>query len=73
MNKRLHITIREFPRLIGKVVATEPGEYAQLRYKALERIKEKRFKLNNGNFHSTMIKNNYPDLGRVIFSGELII
>ena len=28
--------------LIGKVVATEPGvEYAQLRYKPLERIKDK--------------------------------
>ena len=32
VNKRSHITIREFSRLIGKLVATEPGvEYAQLR------------------------------------------
>ena len=55
MNKRSHITIREFSRLIGKLVATEPGvEYAQLRYKLLERIKEKQLKLNNGNFDSTM-------------------
>ena len=39
---RSHITIREFSRLIGKLVATEPGvEYAQLRYKSLERVKEK--------------------------------
>ena len=55
INKRSHITIREFSRLIGKLVATEPGvEYAQLRYKPLERIKEKQLKLNNGNFDSTM-------------------
>ena len=56
INKRSHITIREFSRLIGKLVATEPGvEYAQLRYKPLERIKEKHLKLNNGNFDSPMI------------------
>ena len=42
INKRSHITIRQFSRLIGKLVTTEPGvEYAQLRYKPLERIKEK--------------------------------
>ena len=42
INKRSHITIREYPRLIGKLVATELGvEYGQLRYKPLERIKEK--------------------------------
>ena len=42
INKRSYITIREFSRLIGKLVATELGvEYAQLRYKPLERIKEK--------------------------------
>ena len=41
MNKRSHITIREFSRLIDKVVVTESGvKYAQLRYKPLERIKE---------------------------------
>ena len=56
VNKRSHISIREFSRLIGKLVATEPGvEYAQLRYKPLERIKEKHLKFNNGNFDSTMI------------------
>ena len=56
VNKRSQITIREFSRLIGKLVATEPGvEYAQLRYKPLERIKEKHLKFNNGNFDSTMI------------------
>ena len=38
--KRSHInTIREFSRLIVKLVATEPGkEYTQLRYKTLERM-----------------------------------
>ena len=56
VNKRSHITIREFSRLIGKLVATEPGvENAQLRYKPLERIKEKHLKFSNGNFDSTMI------------------
>ena len=56
INKRSHITIRELSRLIGKLVATEPGvEYGQLRYKPLERIKEKHLILNNGNFDSTMI------------------
>ena len=56
INKRSHITIREFSRLIGKLVATEPGvEYAQLRYKPFERIKDKHLKINNGNFDSTMI------------------
>ena len=49
------VTIRKFSRLIGKLVATEPGvEYAQLRYKPMERIKEKQLKLNNGNFDAFM-------------------
>ena len=49
--KRSHITIREFSSIICKLVATELGvEYAQLRYKPLERIKEKHLLLNNGNF-----------------------
>ena len=56
INKRSHITIREFSRLIGKVAAIEPGvEYDQLRYKPLDRIKEKHLKLLNGNFDSTMV------------------
>ena len=56
INKRSYITIREFSRLIGKLVATELGvEYAQLRYKPLERIKENHLRLNDGNFDSIMI------------------
>ena len=56
INKRSHITNIEFSRLIGKLVDTEPGvEYAQLRYKPLERIKEEHLKLDNSNFDSTMI------------------
>ena len=52
---RPQVTIREFSKLIGKLVATEPGvEYAQLRYKPMERIKEKQLKLNNGNFDAWM-------------------
>ena len=51
INKRSHIAIRYFSGLIGKLVNTEPGvEYAQLRYKPLERINEKHLKLNIGNF-----------------------
>ena len=50
VNKRSHITIRGFSRLIGKLVATEPGvDYAQLKYKPLERIKEKHLKLKMAN------------------------
>ena len=34
INKRSHINIRDFSRIIGKLVDTEPGvEYAQIRYK----------------------------------------
>ena len=52
---RSEVTIREFSKLIGKLVATEPGvEYAQLRYKPMEKIKEKQLKLNNGNFDASM-------------------
>ena len=43
INQRSHITIRESSRLVGKLehVTTELGvEYAQLRYKPLERIKK---------------------------------
>ena len=72
INKRSHITIREFSRLIGKLVATGLGvEYIQSRYKPLERIKEKQIKLNNGNFDFQQCS--FPDLVRVIFSGGLII
>ena len=56
ISKRSHNNIRELFRLIGKQVTTKLGvEYAQLRYKPLERIKDKQFKLNNGNFDSTLI------------------
>ena len=38
ISKRSHNTIREFSRLIVKLVATEPEvECAQVRYKTLER------------------------------------
>ncbi|MEW8548280.1 MAG: reverse transcriptase domain-containing protein [Candidatus Thiodiazotropha sp.] len=50
-----YISIREFARLIGKLVATEPGvEYAQLRYKPLEQIKDKYLKFHKGNFEAHM-------------------
>lgn len=53
--QKSHIIIREFARLIGKLVATEPGvEYAQLRYKPLEKIKDKQLKKNRGNYDAIM-------------------
>lgn len=45
------ISIREFAKLIGKMVASEPGvQYAPLYYKDLEHFKDKCLKYNNGNF-----------------------
>ncbi|MCG8113708.1 MAG: reverse transcriptase domain-containing protein [Candidatus Thiodiazotropha taylori] len=49
------ITIRQFAKLIGKLVATEPGvEYAPLYYKPLEKVKEKELNSHLGNFDSFM-------------------
>ena len=49
------ITIRKFAKLIGKLVAAEPGiEYAPLYYKPLEKIKEYQLKCHRGNFDSFM-------------------
>ena len=39
INKK-HITIREFAKLIGKMVASEPGLQLPLFYKDLEQIKD---------------------------------
>lgn len=49
------ITIRQFAKLIGKMVATEQGvEYAPLFYKPLERVKDKYLRLNKGDFNKLM-------------------
>ena len=53
--KKQAVTIRTFAKLIGKLVATEPGvEFAQLRYKPLERIKDYYLKIHKGNFDGIM-------------------
>jgi hypothetical protein len=49
------VTFREFAKIIGKLVAAEPGvEYAPLYYKPLEKIKEIELKRHRGNFDSYM-------------------
>ena len=53
--RQKRVTIRKFAKLIGKLVATEPGiEYAPLYYKPLEKIKDKELKIHKGNFDSFM-------------------
>ncbi|XP_052234246.1 uncharacterized protein LOC127846782 isoform X1 [Dreissena polymorpha] len=48
-------TIREFAKLIGKLVAATPGvEYATLFIRPLEKIKEHALSKHNGNFNSYM-------------------
>lgn len=49
------VTIRTYSKLIGKLVAVEPGiEYAPLYYKPLEKLKEQQLKIHRGNFNSFM-------------------
>ena len=51
MLKSKSISIREFAKLIGKMVAAEPGvKYAPLYYKTLELDKDKALKITKGNF-----------------------
>ena len=50
LNKQ-KVTIREFPTLIGKLIASEHGVlYAPLYYKPLEILKDLELKINKGNF-----------------------
>ncbi|XP_053381919.1 uncharacterized protein LOC128549340 [Mercenaria mercenaria] len=50
-------TIREFARVIGKLVAIEPGvQYAGLHYKQLELERDTALKINKGNFDSKITK-----------------
>ena len=52
---RKRVTIREFAKLIGKLVALEQGvEYAPLYYKPLEKVKDIQLKVHHGNFDSFM-------------------
>ena len=49
------VTIREFAKLIGTMVAAEPGvKYAALYYKTLELDKDKALKINKGDFDGEM-------------------
>ena len=51
--KAKFVSIREFAKLIGKMVAAEPGvKYAALHYKTLELEKDIALKSNHGNFDS---------------------
>ena len=44
-------SIRQFARLIRKIVASEPGvEYTPLYYKPLERVKDHQFQISEENF-----------------------
>lgn len=50
------ITIRQFAKLIGKMVSSEPGvQYAPLYYKSLEIQRDLELKINKGNFDGKMI------------------
>ena len=50
------ISIRDFAKLIGILVAAEPGvKYAPLHYKSLELEKDNELKINYGNFDSTKL------------------
>lgn len=53
--KAKSISIRHFAKLIGKMVAAEPGvKYAALHFKSLELEKDKALKINCGNFDNKM-------------------
>ena len=55
MIKNVTMSIREFSKLIGKLVAAEPGvKYAPLHYKPLELQRDCELKKNKGNFDKTM-------------------
>jgi hypothetical protein len=53
--KKSRVTIRQFARLIGKMVAAESGvQYAPLFYKPLEQTKEKYLRKSRGDFNKFM-------------------
>ena len=55
IRKAKSVSIRELAKLIGKMVAAEPGvKYAALHYKTLELEKASALKLNRGNFNASM-------------------
>ena len=55
MLTKSHVSIRDFSKLIGKLVAAEPGvEYAPLYYKPLECVKNTNLRIKRGNFDAFM-------------------
>ena len=59
---RRRITIRNFSKLIGKLVATQQGvEYAPLFYKPLEKIKEYELRRHHGKYNSFMTVPKYVE------------
>ena len=55
MLRQKRVTIRDFSKLIGKLVASQQGvEYAPLFFKPLEKVKDQELKKHQGNFNSFM-------------------
>ena len=55
LQKKHEIKIRDLAKVIGKLVASEPGvSFAPLHYKLLKIEKDKNLKLNKGNFDAKM-------------------
>ena len=55
MIKTVTMSIRDFSKLVGKLVAADPGvKYAPLHYKPLELQRDLELKKNRGNFDKTM-------------------
>ena len=55
MIKTVTMSIRDFSKLVGKLVAAEPGvKYTPLHYKPLELQRDLELKKNRGNFDKTM-------------------
>ncbi|CAC5365143.1 unnamed protein product [Mytilus coruscus] len=53
--KKWETTIREFAKLVGKLVASEPAvQYANFYVKPLEQKKDKALKINKGNYDAIM-------------------
>ena len=51
INSKHKCSIRKFAKMIGMMVATEPGvEYTLLAYKPLEKVKDHQLRINKGNF-----------------------
>ena len=71
MLKADQVSIREFSKLIGTMVAAEPGVlYAALYYKTLELDRDRELKLNARNFDASMNISTSPNN---VFNGGSVI